>query len=151
MKYSEAKQGRAFVIRLEDGDILHEELERFAREQDIQAAAFMVLGGADAGSMLIVGPEDGRSEDIAPMSRVLSNVYEACGVGTIFPDTEGNPTLHCHISCGRGDKAVAGCVRAGVQVWHVMEVILFELLESSGIRQVDPETGYQLLEPSGPR
>lgn len=29
MKYSEAKQGRIFVIRLEDGDIVHEELERF--------------------------------------------------------------------------------------------------------------------------
>lgn len=35
MKYSEAKQGRIFVIRLEDGDIVHEELERFAREQSM--------------------------------------------------------------------------------------------------------------------
>jgi hypothetical protein len=32
-----------------------------------------------------------------------------------------------------------------------MEVILFELIESAGIRQVDPETGYKLLEPLGPR
>ncbi|NIT59971.1 MAG: DUF296 domain-containing protein, partial [Aliifodinibius sp.] len=31
MKYSEAKQGRIFVIRLEDGDIVHDEIERFAR------------------------------------------------------------------------------------------------------------------------
>lgn len=151
MKYSEAKQGRVFVIRLENGDTIHEELERFAREQNIQAAAVMILGGADAGSMLIVGPENGRSEDIAPMTRVLNNVYEVCGVGTIFPDTEGNPALHCHISCGRGDTTVAGCVRAGVQVWHVMEVILFELIETTGVRQVDPETGYKLLEPLGPR
>lgn len=30
MKYTEAKIGRAFVLRLEDGDILHEELEQFA-------------------------------------------------------------------------------------------------------------------------
>lgn len=30
MKYSEAKQGRIFVIRLEDGDVIHEEIEKFA-------------------------------------------------------------------------------------------------------------------------
>jgi predicted DNA-binding protein with PD1-like motif len=31
MKYSEAKQGRVFVMRLEDGDIVHDEIERFFR------------------------------------------------------------------------------------------------------------------------
>ncbi|MDY6863052.1 MAG: DUF296 domain-containing protein, partial [Thermodesulfobacteriota bacterium] len=29
MKYSQAKPGRIFVIRLEDGDIIHEEIEKF--------------------------------------------------------------------------------------------------------------------------
>ena len=29
MKYSEAKQGRVFIIRLEDGDVLHESIEAF--------------------------------------------------------------------------------------------------------------------------
>ena len=31
MKYSEAKPGRIFVIRLEDGDIVHEAIESFAK------------------------------------------------------------------------------------------------------------------------
>ncbi len=35
MKYSEAKQGRVFVIRLEDGDIVHEELEMFAKSIEV--------------------------------------------------------------------------------------------------------------------
>ncbi|MBA3036272.1 MAG: DUF296 domain-containing protein, partial [Desulfobacterium sp.] len=30
MKYSEAKQGRIFVVRLEDGETVHEEIEKFA-------------------------------------------------------------------------------------------------------------------------
>ncbi|MEE9530359.1 MAG: hypothetical protein V3W52_05150 [Syntrophobacteria bacterium] len=30
MKYSEAKQGRIFVIRLEDGDIVHDEIQTTA-------------------------------------------------------------------------------------------------------------------------
>ena len=37
MKYSEARQGRCFVVRLEDGDILHDELERFAEKVDAGA------------------------------------------------------------------------------------------------------------------
>ena len=32
MKYSQASLGRVFVVRLEDGDIVHECLERLARE-----------------------------------------------------------------------------------------------------------------------
>jgi len=28
MQYSEVKQGRIFVLRLEDGEIVHEEIER---------------------------------------------------------------------------------------------------------------------------
>jgi hypothetical protein len=30
-------------------------------------------------------------------------------------------------------------------VWHVMEVVLFELLESNGRRLFNPETGFTLL------
>ena len=29
MKYSQARQGRVFIIRLEDGDIVHQEIEKF--------------------------------------------------------------------------------------------------------------------------
>ena len=59
MKYSEAKQGRIFIVRLEDGDIVHEEIEQFAREQSIKAAALIIIGGADKDSKLVVGPEAG--------------------------------------------------------------------------------------------
>jgi len=43
MKYSEAKPGHIFIIRLEDGDILHEAVEVFASSHGIQAAALIVL------------------------------------------------------------------------------------------------------------
>ncbi len=147
MKYSEAKQGRVFVIRLEDGDTVHEELERFAKEHGIRAASLIILGGADSGSMLIVGPEDGRSDAIAPMTTVLRDVHEVAGVGTIFPNAAGEPVVHCHIACGRKDDTTTGCIRAGVQAWQVMEVILYELVDSSGLRTLDDATGFELLQP----
>lgn len=147
MKFSEAKQGRAFVIRLEDGEIMHEEIEAFAREHSIDAASLIILGGADAGSKLIVGPEDGRARPVVPSEQVLDNVHEVAGVGTLFPDDEGNPMLHMHMACGRNGQTATGCIRSGVKVWQVMEVILYELVETSGRRLLDQASGFKLLQP----
>ncbi len=147
MKFSEAKQGRIFVIRLEDGDIVHETIERFAREQSINAAAMIVVGGADIGSRLVVGPEQARVEPIVPMEHILDNVHEVAGTGTLFPDDEGNPVIHMHMACGRNSSTITGCIRTGVRVWHIMEIILYELVDSSGIRMPDDQTGFMLLNP----
>lgn len=147
MKYSEAKQGRTFVIRLEDGDVLHESIERFAREQDISAGVVMAVGGADGGSRLVVGPEEGRASPVTPMEHVLDNVHEITGTGTLFPGDDGNPVLHMHLACGRNGDTVTGCVRRGVTVWHIMELVLTELVDTTATRQFDSGTGFSLLEP----
>ncbi len=148
MRVSEAKAGRIFVIRLEDGEIVHESIERFAKEKEIQAATLIILGGADAGSRLVVGPEgDGRSTPVQPVTHILSGVHEVTGTGTLFPNDSDEPVLHLHIACGRGEEARAGCIRSGVKVWHVMEVVLYELLDTTAIRKKDPVTGFELLAP----
>ncbi len=147
MKYSEATQGRAFVIRLEDGDILHECIERFATEHDINAASLIAVGGADRGSRLVVGPEESRSRVIKPMEYELEDAHEISGTGTLFPDADGNPVLHMHLACGRSGETVTGCVRAGVRVWHVMEIILRELVGTDAKRLKDDVTGFELLVP----
>src|SRR3972149_7833323 len=142
MKYSQAKLGRVFVIRLEDGDIIHEAIESFAREHAIGAATLVIGGGADKGSRLVVGPEDGRATPVIPMDLMLENVHEVAGVGTLFPDDEGNPVLHMHMACGRNDETITGCIRTGVKVWHVMEAVLFELENSTAVRRPDKDTGF---------
>jgi len=145
MKFSECKPGRIFIICLENGDIVHQEIEKFARDQSIKAASLVIIGGADKDSRLIVGPESRTETPVAPMTYILENVHEIVGAGTLFPDEKGNPVLHMHMSCGRKSSARTGCIRSGVTVWHTMEVILFELLESKGKRLFDPETGFSLL------
>jgi predicted DNA-binding protein with PD1-like motif len=147
MKYSQAKQGRIYIIRLEDGDIIHEKIEKFASKKSIKAAALIILGGADKGSKLVVGPEHGRTESIAPMEHILDNVHETVGTGTIFPNEKGEPILHMHIACGRQASAVTGCIREGVKTWHILEVILFELTDTTAVRAFDPVTGFDLLNP----
>ncbi|MEI6758444.1 MAG: DNA-binding protein [Chlorobium sp.] len=147
MKYSEAREGRTFVIRLEDGDIVHEQLEQFAVDHGIERASILVLGSADRESRLVVGPEESRSNPINPMTLELYDAHEVTGTGTIFPDEEGRPVLHMHLACGREENTVTGCVRSGVKVWHVMEIILTELIENQATRQFDSLTGFTLLVP----
>ena len=151
MKYSEAKHGRVFVIRLEDGEIVHEVIERFARAKRIRAASVLLVGGADAGSKLVVGPARGRATPIKPMTTVLANVYEIAGVGTIFPDDRGAPVLHLHAACGRKRASITGCIRAGVRTWQVIEAIVTELKNCHAARLLDPVTGFKLLQPQGNR
>ena len=117
------------------------------REQSIQAGAVIIVGGADGGSKFVVGPEQGRVKPILPMEHVLDDVHEIAGTGTLFPDDEGNPILHMHMACGRNGETVTGCIRSGVKVWQVMEAILFELVDTTGIRLPDSEIGFKLLNP----
>ena len=147
MKYSEARQGRIFVIRLEDGEVLHEEIERFSSDRGIRAALLIAVGAADIESTLVVGPDEARATPVVPMEHKLQDVHEIVGSGTIFPNEDGQPILHMHTACGRKSSSVTGCVRAGVRVWNVMEVILIELLDSSGLRRYDSVTGFDLLNP----
>jgi uncharacterized protein len=146
MKHHEAKMGRVFVIRLEDGEDLHHNLERFAREQGIETAAVIALGGADDASRLVVGPENPDASPIVPMELPLQGVHEISGTGTLIRDENGEPVLHMHVAAGRSTQARTGCTRAGVQVWQVLEVIVFELLGSHTVRKIDQDTGFVLLD-----
>jgi predicted DNA-binding protein with PD1-like motif len=147
MKFSEARQGRIFVLRLEDGEIVHEIIEQFAIDQNIAAASLLIVGGADDGSRLVVGPRKDRGLPLEPMKFVLENVHEVTGVGTLFRDEEGTPLLHMHMACGRAGKSVIGCIRDGVKVWHIMEVIIHELVGATAKRAVEEPLGLKLLRP----
>jgi predicted DNA-binding protein with PD1-like motif len=148
MKHSEAKTGRVFILRLEHGEIVHECIERFAAGQGITHAALTLHGGADGGSVLVTGPVDGRSAPpIAPQTTELDGVHEVTGTGTLFPDAQGTPILHVHLACGRGAETITGCIRTGVKTWHVLEVVLIELLGSTARRLPDAASGFELLVP----
>jgi len=147
MRYSEAELGRVFIIRLEQGEVVHEVLERFAAEKNVRSAAVLMVGGAQRGSRLVVGPEDGDALPVVPLRHVLSKVHEMAAVGTLFPDESGRPSLHVHAALGREGRATVGCIRAGVVVWLILEVIMIEIAGDRAKRLRDPVTGFDLLEP----
>jgi predicted DNA-binding protein with PD1-like motif len=146
MDFTEAKPGRIFILRLHQGECLHEVIEKFASQKQVASALCFFLGGAENKSKVVVGPKDGATLPPEPMVTLLRGVHEACGVGTIFPDEQGKPKLHMHASFGRNDTAVTGCVRMGVDVWQIGEVVILELTGSSAKRAKNKDTGFEFLE-----
>ena len=148
MDWTECSEGRVFVLRLGDGEILHETVESFASGRKIDAATVTAVGGAGKGSKLVVGPKVSVSSPVVPMYHELDAPHELTGTGTIFPNAAGKPIMHMHCSCGREGSSVTGCVRAGVRVWLVMEVVIRELKGCRAKRLNDVRSGFELLVPN---
>ena len=135
MTYSETQLARVFIIRLDAKEVLHESLEQFARDHEISAAAVMVVGGGGPDSTLVVGPKDSNAKIVDAMEYILNDAHEITGTGTLFTSEEGEPVLHMHVSAGRSDRTITGCVRRGVKVWGVLEVILFEIKDTTAVKK----------------
>ena len=146
LNYTEANIGRTFILRLQHNETLHEVIEEFAAQKQVKSALCFFLGGAQDQSKVVVGPKDGDAMPPQPMMTLLRGVHEACGIGTIFADEEGKPKLHMHASFGRNDNSVTGCVRLGVDVWQIGEVVILELTGSSAKRAKNKQTGFDFLE-----
>ena len=146
MKYSEANMGRIFILRLEHGDKIPDIIEEFAKTHQIDSAILHFLGGADTNSKVVVGPEDGTAKKPRKMVTELLGTSEAVGIGTLFINEEMVPKLHLHSAFGRNRDTVTGCTREGITIWHIGEVVIFELINSSARRKYDPVTGFELLD-----
>jgi uncharacterized protein len=148
LQFTEAKMGRIFILRLHDGDHLPDVLENFAEQQHLSNALCFLIGGVKEKSRVVVGPKNGDALPPEPVITLLGGVSEVAGIGTIFVNEAGKPKLHMHASFGRGEKTITGCVRMGVDIWHIGEVVVLELTGAEAKRAVDKKTGFEFLEVS---
>ncbi len=146
MKYSVGSPGRMFVMRLEQGDAIPSTIEDFARKQKVKSAVIFFLGGAEKDSKIVVGPAEGTEDKPVPMITSLPGISEAVGVGTLFVNQDGLPKLHLHSAFGRDKSTITGCTREGVEVWHVGEVIILEILNTTASRKINSQSGFELLD-----
>lgn len=141
---SEGRLGRIFVLRLQDGDRVPDCIEAFAAERGVEGGMCFLLGGAGSGT-LVVGPMNPHSMPIEPLLRDFDIAHEILAVGTLFRDEEGAPKLHMHAALGRGGYTAMGCLRQGVNVWSVAEVLLLEVTGIDMLRKLDPASGFSVL------
>ena len=145
MKACEGQIGRVFVIRLEDGDVVPECIERFAEENGVFVGHAILVGGIGAGDV-VVGPRRSEERTPTPMLLPIDGAHEVLGVGVLAPGEDGKPALHIHAALGRAGQTMTGCLRYGVTTWLVGEVILCEILGADVARIKDERSGFELLE-----
>lgn len=146
MKATEGRLGRVFVIRLEDGDLVPDCIERFAEDNGVSVGHVILVGGIGDGEV-VVGPRRSEERPPEPMLLPVDGAHEVAGVGVLAPGEDGRPVLHIHAALGRSGKTTTGCLRPGVGTWLVAEAILYEILDANVARVMDSESGFQLLEP----
>ena len=81
-----------------------------------------------------------------PMVRLIDGVHEVLGVGTIFNNEKGIPKMHMHASFGRGEKSITGCIRLGIDIWEIGEIVLLEISNTFAHRTINGKTSFELLE-----
>jgi len=146
MKSCEGQIGRVFVIRLENGDVVPECIERFAEEKGVSVGQAILVGGVGSGNV-VVGPKSSKEMPPEPVLLPVDGAHEVVGVGVLAPGENGKPTLHIHAALGRAGQTITGCLRQGVNTWLVGEVILYEILGADVVRTQDKQSGFELLEP----
>ena len=149
MKATEGRVGRVFVIRLEDGDVVPECIERFAAEKGVAVGHVIMVGGIGGGDV-VVGPRRSDQMPPDPMLLPIDGAHEVAGVGVIAPGENGAPVLHIHAALGRSGQTITGCLRPGVKTWKVVEAILYEIVGAEATRIGDGKTGFAMLEPGIP-
>jgi len=145
MKACEGRIGRVFVMRLEDGDVVPECIERFAQENGVLVGHAVLVGGIGGGDV-VVGPRCSEGKPPEPMLLPVDGAHEVVGVGVLAPSEDGKPTLHIHAALGRAGQTMTGCLRHGVTTWLVGEVVLYEILGAEVVRTKDEQSGFELLQ-----
>lgn len=139
--------GRAFALRLEEGEVLHEAIEAFCRMNGILRASVSLTGAVGPGSVMVSGPKVPIGDRIEPLTITLDEPCELTGAGTVFPDESGNPIAHLHGSVGRKGFVATGDLRPRMTVWLVMEVVIIELVGEGPVRvESDPRLDGKLME-----
>jgi predicted DNA-binding protein with PD1-like motif len=142
MKYTKGTIGRVFLLKFEDDDIVIDKLSFLARKERIKAATLIFIGALKKGE-LVTGPK----KPVIPPQPNRANFkdgWEVMGIGTIFVNSKG-PQIHIHSSMGKKHKVLTGCLRGKSKVFLVIEAVVMELKGVKANKEIDPQTGLNLL------
>lgn len=137
MQYQQGRLGRVYLVKVEHGDDLLQEINRLAAETGLKSAYLFMIGAIDKTDM-VTGPQ--RCE-LPPqiIEQRVDEGREIVALGTIFPDQiSGKPVVHIHGSLGRGDTTFTGCLRSDTRVFVVVELLVLEVLGLTASKGTDP-------------
>lgn len=125
---------RTYALRLRPGQDLRRELERFAKEQKLQAGLVLTAVGSLTKAAL-------RLADQSEATQFEGKFEIVSLVGTLSPD---GPHLHVSLSDKTG-RTIGGHLVEGCTVYTTVELVLGEIEGVRFTREQDAESGYKEL------
>lgn len=123
MQYTSGTCGRVFYLHIDHGEDPIQVINHFIQDQTIRAGVIHFIGAVKKGKV-VTGPE---KDTLPPEIHVepLDLPHEVIGTAFIRWGSEG-PAIHMHVSAGRGDAALTGCLRGTAEVYIIIEVVIIE-------------------------
>jgi len=142
MQYTKGQIKRVILARLDDGDVLIDEVKGIAKKEKINAGVMVLIGALRKGHV-VTGPKKPKIPP-KPHWETFNDAWELVGIGTIFKGQKG-PEVHIHGALGKGKKTLSGCIRKDSKVFLLIEAVIFELKGVKARKDLDPKTGLNLL------
>lgn len=134
--------GYNWLVRLEKGELLVEQLTKLVREEDIKGAWVSGLGAAQWAEL---GFYDLDSQKYK--WKKLDQLLEITGLQGNVAWNDGEPALHIHGSFSDREMRTFGGHVKELQVGGTCEVLLHRWYEHEGLRRVqDDKAGLRLLD-----
>ncbi len=143
MEYREGKIGRIFYLKFSDGDDFLAKLKKFAVAEKIKFAEVKILGAVKK-TDVVVGPKNSDMPP-EPLWMNIDTPKEIVGFGTIIWD-EAEPVPHIHSLFSYNDKAFIGCIRKEMNVFIIIEAVVYEILGIKVQRKYNDKNGIKLAE-----
>lgn len=125
---------KTYALRLRPGQDLRRELEKFAREQKLQAGLIVTAVGSLTKAAIRLADQPDATE--------FEGKFEIVSlVGTLSPD---GPHLHISLSDKTG-RTIGGHLVEGCTVYTTVELVIGEIEGVRFTREQDAESGYKEL------
>jgi predicted DNA-binding protein with PD1-like motif len=125
---------RFYAIRLQPGQDLRREIERFAKQENLQAGFIATcVGSLDRTALRLANQKD--------VTTFPGHMEIVSLVGTLSPDG-----VHLHLSVAdKTGTMVGGHLVQGCRIYTTAELVIGEARELQFRRVIDPQTTYQEL------
>lgn len=144
MKYTSGTCGRIFYLHIEHGEEPIQTIHAFVKENEIKAGIIHFIG-AVKNAKLVTGPE---VDHLPPVYHTESVVlaHELIGTGFIRTGDDG-PAIHHHISAGRGNQVLTGCLRGEAEAFILVEAMIIECMGMNISMIYNKDTELMLPDP----
>lgn len=142
--FTTCENGRRFILKISQGENIHESLKRFAEEADIKNAILVSAVGSVT-NVVFRGIKTGAK---LPLSLHRTSIHELEGplellglTGNIFPDKNGEADAHLHTIVSKSSGEVYGGHLYEAKVFASCEIVVSEIIVSGVERHLSVTGG----------